>query len=90
MDMVGGEEGEREMYGESSMEIYNAICKIESQREFAVWLRELKPGLYNNLEEWDGEGGGRELQEGDICIPMADSWCLTENNTILESNYPSI
>ena len=36
MDMVGGEEGEREMYGESSMEIYNAICKIESQREFAV------------------------------------------------------
>ena len=51
---------------------------MDSQREFAVWLRELKPGLYNNLEEWDGEGGGRELQEeGDICIPMADScWCL--------------
>ena len=25
-------------------------------------------------EEWDGEGGGREVQEGeDICIPMADS-----------------
>ena len=30
--------------------------------------------LCNNLEEWDGEEGGREVQEeGDICIPMADS-----------------
>ena len=30
--------------------------------------------LYNNLEEWDGEGGGREFPEGgEICIPMADS-----------------
>ena len=30
------------------------------------------------------EGDGREVQkEGDICIPMADSWWgLTENNKI--------
>ena len=28
MDMVEGEEGEGEMYGESNMEIFNAICKI--------------------------------------------------------------
>ena len=28
--------------------------------EFAVWLRKLKQGLYMNLEEWDGEGDGRE------------------------------
>ena len=35
--------------------------------------RELKPGLCDNLEGWDGEGGGREGQEGgEICIPMAD------------------
>ena len=26
--------------------------------------RELKPGLCNNLEQWDGEGGGREVQKG--------------------------
>ena len=27
-----------------------------------------------NLEGWNGEGDGREAQEGgDICIPMADS-----------------
>ena len=29
------------------------------------------------LEGWDGEGGGRKVQEqeegGDICMPMADS-----------------
>ena len=50
------------------------ICKIDSQREFAVWLRKLKQGLCINLEGWDGEGDGREGQKGgDICIPMADS-----------------
>ena len=31
-----GEEGEGEMYGESNVEIYNTICKIDSQWEFAV------------------------------------------------------
>ena len=31
------------------------------------------PGPYNNLEGWDGDGGGREVQEGGgICIPMAE------------------
>ena len=58
-----------EMYGESNMKTYITICKIESQWEFAVWLRKLKQGLCINLE-----GDGRELQKGeDICIPMADS-----------------
>jgi len=31
---------------------------------FAVWLRKFKQGLCINLEGWDGEGDGRELQEG--------------------------
>ena len=36
------------------------ICKIDSQWEFAVWLRKLKQGLCINLEGWDGEEmGGR-------------------------------
>ena len=62
------------MYGESNMEIYIIICKTDSQWEFAVCLRELKQGLCNNLEGWDGEVHAREVQEGgDICIPMADS-----------------
>ena len=31
-------------------------------------------GLCINLEGWDGEGDGREVQKGgDIYIPMADS-----------------
>ena len=56
------------------MGTYIAICKIVCQRELAVWLRKLKQGLCINLEGWDGEGGGREVQKReDICIPMADS-----------------
>ena len=56
------------------METYMTICKIDSQREFAVWLRKLEQGLCINLERWDEEGDGREVQKGrDICTPMTDS-----------------
>ena len=66
--------GEGEMYGKSNMKTYITICKTDSRRELAVWLRKLKQGLCINLEEWDGAGDGREVQEGgDIFIPMADS-----------------
>ena len=62
------------MYGKSNMETCITICKIDSQREFAIWLRKLKQGLCINLEGWDGEGDGRDVQKGvDIFIPMADS-----------------
>ena len=62
------------MYGKSNMETYITICKIDMQREFAVWLRKLQQGLCIKLEGWDGEGNRREVQKGgDICIPMADS-----------------
>ena len=62
------------MYGKSNMKTYITLCKIESQWEFAVGLRKLKQGLCINLEGWDGEADGRELQKGgDICIPMANS-----------------
>ena len=47
--------GEGEMYGKSNMETYIAICKIDSQWEFAVWLRKLKQGFCINLEGWDEE-----------------------------------
>ena len=55
MDMAWGgrEEGEGKMYGQSNMVTYITICKIDSQWEFAVWLRELKSGLSDNLEWWD-------------------------------------
>ena len=62
------------MYGESNMETYISICKIDSQGEFAVWLRKLKQGLCVNLEGWNREEDGGEVQQGgDICIPMTDS-----------------
>ena len=43
--------GEGEVYGKSNRETYITICKIDSQGEFAVWLRKLKQGL-----GWDAEG----------------------------------
>ena len=48
------------MYGKGNMETSITICKIESQWEFAVWLRKLKQGLCINLEGWDGESFKRE------------------------------
>ena len=57
--------GEGEMYGKSNMETYISICKIDSQQEFAVWLRKLKQG---SVSPWrDGMGremGGRFKREG--------------------------
>ena len=46
------------MYGESNMETYITICKIDSQWEFAVWLRKLR-ALYQPREvgregRWEG------------------------------------
>ena len=62
------------MYGKSNMETYITICKIDSQREFAVLLRKLNQGLCVNLEWWDGEGDWREFQKGgDTCVSMAVS-----------------
>ena len=59
------------MYEKNNMETYTTICKVDSQREFAIWLWKLKQGL---CIRWDGEGDGREVQKGwDICIPVVDS-----------------
>ena len=51
-----GREGEKN--GESNMERYITICKIDSQWEFAVCLRKLKQGLYQS--RWVGWGGRLE------------------------------
>ena len=56
------------------METYMIICKMDSQREFAVWLGKLKRGLCINLKGWGGEGDGREVQKGgNVCVPMVDA-----------------
>ena len=50
------------MYGQSNMETYITICKIDNQWKFAVCLRELKPKLCNNLE------GGMGRQEAKVYL----------------------
>ena len=52
------------MHGKSNMETYITLCEIDSQQDFAVWLRKLKQGLCINLEGSDGVRDGREFQKG--------------------------
>ena len=41
--------------------------------------QEIQTGLCINLEGWDREGDGREVQKGgDICIRVADSWLRSD------------
>ena len=48
------------MYGKSNMETYITICKIDSQREFAVWLRETQTGALHQPRgvRWGGRRQG--------------------------------
>ena len=39
------------------------MCKTNNQWEFAIWHRELKLVLHDNLEGWGGVVGGKEVQE---------------------------
>ena len=46
------------MYRKSNMETYITMCKIDSQWEFAVWLRRLTGALYQpRMVGWGGIGG---------------------------------
>ena len=71
------------MCGESKIENYNTICKIDSQWEFAVWLRELKQGLYDRLRLKGGVGkemGWRSGREGTweyLWLILVDVWQKT-------------
>ena len=53
------------MYGKSNKETYITICKIDSQGEFAAWLKKLKQGLCNQPRgvgwggRWEGGSKGR-------------------------------
>ena len=56
--------GKGEMCGKSNLETYITICKIDNQREFAVWLRKLKWALCKPRgvgwgERWEGASKGR-------------------------------
>ena len=73
MDSVGEEEGGK--IWENGIETY----KISYMKRVA------SPGLmhdtgclgqvhWDDLEGWYGEGGGRRVQDGNTCIPVADSF----------------
>ena len=88
LDSVG--EGEGGMIWENSIE----TCILS----YVKWIT--SPGLmhgtgcpglvhWDDPERWDGEGGGRKVQDGgDICVPMADScWCMVETNTTFKKLF---
>ena len=53
------------MYGKSNMETYITICKLDSQQEFAVWLRKLKQDFVSIYQGGIGrEMGGKFKREG--------------------------
>ena len=52
------------MYGKNNMEAYIALCKIGSQWEFAVWLRNSNRGSVSTQrggigERWEGDSKER-------------------------------
>ena len=55
--------GEGEMYGESNMETYITICKMDSHGNL-LYVSGNSMGLCINLEGWHGEGNGSEAQKG--------------------------
>ena len=56
------------MYGKSNRETYMTICIIDRQWEFAICLRELKLGLCDKLEQWDGVRGVREFKRTETYV----------------------
>ena len=67
--------------GDENIEIYSALWKVDSQRGFTVWLRELKQGLCDSLKAAVGiETGGRPGREGTwvyLWLILVDVWQKT-------------
>ena len=83
LDSVG--EGEGGMIWENSIETY--ILPYVKQITSPVSMHETGcsgPVHWDDPEGWDGEGGGRGVQDGNTCTPMADSCeCMAETTTML-------
>ena len=83
MDSVG--EGEGGMMWETSIETYilpyvKQIASPGSMHETG----DSGPVYWDDPERWDGEGGGRGIQDGNTCKPMADPCqCMAKTTTIL-------
>ena len=82
----GEKGGEGEMYGESiTWKLTVPYVKQIANGNLLDEAGNPNQVLCENLEGWDVEGGGREIQEGgDICRPMVNSCCcMTEIKPIL-------
>ena len=64
------------------------MYKRDSQREFAVWLRELKLGLRDNLAGPDGEGGSQG--RGNTCTYGWFMLMYGRNQHNIVKQFPSI
>ena len=85
LDSVG--EGEGGMIWETSIE--TCILPYVKQMTSASSMREAghsKPVLWDNPEEWDGEGDGRGVQDGGTHVPR---W-LIRVDWHMEKKYHSI
>ena len=45
--------------------MYITVCEIDHQSRFDAWDRTLRAGALGDPEGWDGEGGGKEVQDGE-------------------------
>ena len=45
--------------------MYIIIYETDCQSRFDAWDRVLRDGAWDDLEGWDGEGGGRGIQDGE-------------------------
>ena len=64
MDKGGGEEGEGEMNGESSMDAYTLAYVNREPMRICCMAQEIQTGA-----GWDGKEDGRKVhKDGDVCI----------------------
>ena len=51
--------------------MYITICETDDQCKFSAWSWALKASALGQPMGWDGEGGGRGIQDEDTYTPMA-------------------
>ena len=76
------------MYGKSNMKTYITICKIDSQQEFAVWLKKVKQGLCINLKSGMLEGDMRGFQMGAVICISSVQFSLSVMSDSLRPHEP--
>ena len=75
------------MHGESNMETYVTVCKVDSQQECAVWLRKLNQGLCTNLEGRE-MGGGFKREGTQVYLRLIHvEVCRKQQNSVRQLSF---